>query len=84
LPAGLADLGLFAVFAVLPLLALLGAVAVSRVLVVRVVLAGWGLTAAGSSSCRGWLVAGLRHGAPSDSMIGARSVRRGNGAFRTA
>jgi hypothetical protein len=65
LPAGLADQGLSAAFAVLPLLALLGAVVVSRVLV-WVVLAGWGLPAAGSSSCRGWLVAGRRHGAPSD------------------
>jgi hypothetical protein len=64
LPAGLADQGLFAGFGVLPLLALLVAVVVSRVLV-RVVLAGWGLTSAGLSSCRGWLVAGRRHGAPS-------------------
>jgi len=62
LPAGLADQGLFAVFAVLPPLALLGAVVVSRVLV-WVVLAGWGLSAAVLSSCRGWLVAGRRHSA---------------------
>jgi hypothetical protein len=66
LPAGLADQGLLAALAVLPLLALLGAVLVSRVLAVWVVLARWGLSSAGLSSCRGWLVAGRRHGAPSD------------------
>ena len=46
LPADLADLGLLAGFAVLPLLALLGAVLVSRLLVAWIVFVGCGLAAA--------------------------------------
>jgi len=77
LTAGRADQDLFAVFVVLPLLALLGAVVVSRLLVVWVVLAGWGLPSAVSSSCHGWLVAGRRHGAPSDcGTVLAGAVRQ--------
>jgi hypothetical protein len=59
--AGLVDQGLFAGFAVLPLLALLGAVVVSRLLVPRIVFGGCGLAAAVLPGCRGWWLAGLRH-----------------------
>jgi hypothetical protein len=53
LAAGLIDQGLFAGFAVLPLLALLGAVVVSRLLVPWIVSVGCGLAAAVSSGRRG-------------------------------
>jgi hypothetical protein len=64
--AGLVDQGLLGGFAVLPLLALFGAVGVSRLLVPRSVYVGCGLAAAVLSGCRGWWVVGLRHGAPSE------------------
>jgi hypothetical protein len=55
LPAGLADQGLLAAFAVLPLLALLVTVAVSRLLLVLwIVSAGRGLTATALPGRRGW------------------------------
>ena len=52
--AGLVDQGLLGGFAVLPLLALLGAVVVSRLLVPRSVSVGGGLAAAVLSGCRRW------------------------------
>jgi hypothetical protein len=63
---------------------LLGAVVVARLLVVRIVCVGCGLAAAVLSGCRGWFVAGLRHGAPSikGSVVGdARMYRPIVGAF---
>lgn len=65
LAAGLADQGLLAAFAVLPLLALLIAVVVSRLLLVLwISFVGCGLTAAALAGRRGWWVAGCRHRGP--------------------
>jgi len=70
LPAGLVDQGSLAGFAGRPLLTVFGAVVVARLLVAWIVCVGYGLAAAVLSGCRGWFVAGLRHGAPSDQGVG--------------